>query len=574
MRRLLAVLFLVGCFILPRISQSQTNYPTVYTFTDGSTYSTYATELVNDGMRNGRSVASVVIGSEVTSLGRDAFAWCGSLTNINIPDKVTTIGEGALAGTAITKITISTNVTSIGISAFQACASLSSITIPNSVTSIGRYAFLDCSALKVVTIGQGVANFGHSVFANCGNLTEVRFYGNAPTLESGGDWVNCSAKVFRISDAIGWGATFAGRPISIISNLAVGKTVTASSVYEDMVNFSADRVVNGSSSETSGSFWLAKGTYDTYQGTLPAWVTIDLGQSYPVIGVSILNAKNSPYNDRGSKDISIQISTNGINYFTVATNRLAWQNTSFQDQPFNGAVTARYVKINVNSAYGNYEGAALNEVRVDSSSEITPAYSLWAVADPIKGLIDINPAQPGYLSGEIVTLTATALPGYIFSGWSGDLSGSTSSSIITMDSNKEITASFSQDLNDDDSDGLTNYQEIIIYGTDPLNKDSNSDEIEDGQAVALGYSPLFNFGPLITFLRINPPVGLYTTNQIHNLGLGGIMLNRNTNNQLVLNYQILQSTDLQNWSSYQNNELVISNAPSDKMFLRVQAVGQ
>jgi hypothetical protein len=68
--------------------------------------------------------------------------------------------------------------------------------------------------------------------------------------------------------------------------------------------------------------------------------------------------------------------------------------------------------------------------------------------------------------------------------------------------------------------------------------------------------------------------GLYTTNQIHNLGLGGIVLNRNTNNQLVLNYQVLQSTDLQSWSPYQQTELVISNAPSDKMFLRVQAVGQ
>jgi len=68
--------------------------------------------------------------------------------------------------------------------------------------------------------------------------------------------------------------------------------------------------------------------------------------------------------------------------------------------------------------------------------------------------------------------------------------------------------------------------------------------------------------------------GLYTTNQIHNLGLGGIVLNRNTNNQLVLNYQVLQSTDLQNWSPYQQTELVISNAPTNKMFLRVQAVGQ
>ena len=68
--------------------------------------------------------------------------------------------------------------------------------------------------------------------------------------------------------------------------------------------------------------------------------------------------------------------------------------------------------------------------------------------------------------------------------------------------------------------------------------------------------------------------GLYTTNQIHNLGLGGIMVNRNTNNHLVLNYQVLQSEDLQNWSPYQQYELPITNAPSDKMFLRVQAVGQ
>jgi hypothetical protein len=65
---------------------------------------------------------------------------------------------------------------------------------------------------------------------------------------------------------------------------------------------------------------------------------------------------------------------------------------------------------------------------------------------------------------------------------------------------------------------------------------------------------------------------LYTTNQIHNLGLGGIMLNRNTSNQLILNYQILQSSDLQSWSPYQQTELVISNAPADKLFLRVQVV--
>jgi hypothetical protein len=90
---------------------------------------------------------------------------------------------------------------------------------------------------------------------------------------------------------------------------------------------------------------------------------------------------------------------------------------------------------------------------------------------------------------------------------------------------------------------------------------------------ATQYNANFNAGK-DSILNSPNSNGLYTTNQIHNLGLGGIVLNRNTNNQLVLNYQVLQSTDLQSWSPYQQTELVISNAPSDKMFLRVQAVGQ
>jgi len=77
-------------------------------------------------------------------------------------------------------------------------------------------------------------------------------------------------------------------------------------------------------------------------------------------------------------------------------------------------------------------------------------------------------------------------------------------------------------------------------------------------------------------MSLNSPnsYNLYTTSQIHNLGLGGIVLDRDTNNQLNLNYQVLQSSDLQNWTPYQSVTLPITNAPSDKMFLRVQAVGQ
>ena len=388
------------------------------------------------------------------------------------------------------------------------------------------------------------------------------------------------------------------------TNVALGKSVAASSVYEDNTNFSANRIVNGSTSETPGSYWLAKGTSDAIPGSLPAWLVIDLGQSYSVSGLSILNALNAPFNDRGTKDISVQYSTNGTNAgaFTtvINSNTLVWQNTSFQELPFATTIQARYIKININTTYGLRGAAALNEVKVNSPIEVNTAPVLTTIYDVAKGTVSITPYQTNYLVGDLVTLSATPLPGHLFNGWTGDVVTNSPSIVLTMSTNKTVTANFSQDSSDNDADGLSNYQEIVTYGTNPNLKDSNADSIEDGVAVILGYNPLFDFGALITYMKSNPPsglynqtqynanrtngrsdvlsnpnvYGLYNTNQIQNLGLGGIMLNRNTNNQLVLNYQILQSADLQNWSSYQQNELVISNAPSDKMFLRVQAVGQ
>ena len=74
--------------------------------------------------------------------GHDAFYNCRRLSNINIPNSVTSIGEYAFERcTALTSINIPDSVTSIGARAFRDCSNLTSITIPNSVTSIGDYAF-------------------------------------------------------------------------------------------------------------------------------------------------------------------------------------------------------------------------------------------------------------------------------------------------------------------------------------------------------------------------------------------------------------------------------------------------
>ena len=58
------------------------------------------------------------------------------------------------------------------------------------------------------------------------------------------------------------------------------------------------------------------------------------------------------------------------------------------------------------------------------------------------GSVSLNPAAGPYDSGTVVTLTATPDSGYQFEGWSGDLSDTTNSTTITMDADKNVTATF------------------------------------------------------------------------------------------------------------------------------------
>jgi len=70
-------------------------------------------------------------------------------------------------------------------------------------------------------------------------------------------------------------------------------------------------------------------------------------------------------------------------------------------------------------------------------------YSL-TVTEVGSGTVDVEPVGP-YTYGQVVTLTATADPGWSFDGWSGDLLGVTNPTTLTMDSHKAVMATFTQD---------------------------------------------------------------------------------------------------------------------------------
>ena len=186
------------------------------------------------------SLTSITIPDGVTSIGPEAFMRCTSLTSITIPDSVTSIGDFAfglcsgltsitigngltsirertfLQCTSLTSITIPDSVTSIGPEAFKECSGLTSITIPDGVTSIGENAFRDCSSLTSITIPDSVTSIGDFAFWLCTSLTAVTFLGDAPTVGEG-VFAGATHTFYRKPEAKGWGDTFGGRPVKLIS---------------------------------------------------------------------------------------------------------------------------------------------------------------------------------------------------------------------------------------------------------------------------------------------------------------------------------------------------------------------
>jgi len=64
---------------------------------------------------------------------------------------------------------------------------------------------------------------------------------------------------------------------------------------------------------------------------------------------------------------------------------------------------------------------------------------------------------------------------------------------------------------------------------------------------------------------------LYTTNQIHAMAIGDLVLTSTNNGQFVLNYDIEQSEDLVNWTPYQGFAMPLTNLPTNKAFVRIKA---
>jgi uncharacterized repeat protein (TIGR02543 family) len=151
-----------------------------------------------------------------------------------------------------------------------------------------------------------------------------------------------------------------------------------------------------------------------------------------------------------------------------------------------------------------------------------------------------------YLDDSAATVTATAAPGYLFDSWSGDASGSSNPLQVNMDQHRTITAQFVEDGNDDDEDGLSNFEELITYNTNPSVKDSSGDGLSDGDIVAIGLDPNYDYSSLVGLVdpQVESPRSIPTKIKIVN---GNVVLS--------LEIQLERSNDLTTWTQEPAEEI-------------------
>jgi Divergent InlB B-repeat domain len=105
----------------------------------------------------------------------------------------------------------------------------------------------------------------------------------------------------------------------------------------------------------------------------------------------------------------------------------------------------------------------------------TPSAYTLTVNTVGSGTVTLNPPGGSYAPGTQVQLTAVSQSGSTFSGWSGDMTGSTNPTTLTMDANKTVTATFTS--NDQDNDGIPDTEE----DGGANNGDGNQDGTKDSE---------------------------------------------------------------------------------------------
>ena len=133
-----------------------------------------------------RNITEVIIPDTVTTIANSpnfgAFAYASNLVSVTLSNNLEVIGDLAFRHTGLTTINLPDGLTTIGAAVFASCPNLTSITIPSTVTSIGRQAFV-LSGLTAINLPDGLTTISREMFRTCRNLTSITIPSTVTSIE-------------------------------------------------------------------------------------------------------------------------------------------------------------------------------------------------------------------------------------------------------------------------------------------------------------------------------------------------------------------------------------------------------
>lgn len=223
--------------------------------------------------------------------------------------------------------------------------------------------------------------------------------------------------------------------------------------------------------ESDNNFVIGQPQYTVVTNTSPANTgtasgagTYDNGSSVTVIATA-----NSGYKFVNWKEGNIVVSSNSSYTFVITSNRELTANFApnfytLYVNAINGTVTKSPDQYEYNSgtlvqltaipntgySFTGWSGNASGNtnpltVTMDGNKSFIANFSINKYTLAItstKGTVAKNPDLTSYEHGTVVTLTANPSAGYLFSDWSGDVSGTENPTAITMEKNFNILANY------------------------------------------------------------------------------------------------------------------------------------
>ena len=271
---------------------------------------------------------------------KDIYKWFEysgiKVEEIIIGNTVETIGPYAFDGFEVLKTLTFENNSSlkeIGQMTFQNCSSLTSINIPDGVTSIGVDAFRGCSGLTSVTIPNSVTRISGSAFYKCTGLKDI--YAKLPN-------------PFEIRESVFSAETYNNAVLHVDDNVESYRETFAWSKFFHIVN-GEDTPDEGDGGKDSENYKTTKPTELSIGETFTANMSSTIG-IFVVTGSKTVNLKKCGNVSR--VEVPSTITYNGVEYTITGILGTATGDANQPNQPVFGSNVTEVVIPNTIESIG------------------------------------------------------------------------------------------------------------------------------------------------------------------------------------------------------------------------------